>query len=270
MMAANDQKRRGRAMPQLHIPDVGELNYEVEGKGAPAFALMHGWCSNLRHWDRQAEFFAPRHTIVRADRRGMGKSACKRATRPADHADDLARVLDAAGVEKAIVVGHAGGGAGAVDFAARYRDRTLALIGVDTSAAPASTEGSDAYRWMKAFADDIRDIPGEFERRYRGFFGPKADPDLVNAVVRSALATPIDVASAELMGLAATDTAARGREVTAPVLWVTAQPADYAHLRSVFADFTPAVAVGSGHYLQLEVPHQLNAMIQTFVQQRLL
>jgi pimeloyl-ACP methyl ester carboxylesterase len=258
-------------MPQLTIPGVGDLYYEVEGHGAPAFALMHGWCSNLRHWDRQAAFFAPRHTIVRADRRGMGRSAaCERAQRPADHADDLARLLDAAGVDKAIVVGHAGGGAGAVDFAARFPSRTLALIGVDTSAAPASPVGSDAYAWMKTFADSIRDTPGEFERRYRGFFGPKADPALVDAVVRSAMATPIDVASAELMGLATTDTAARAREVRAPVLWVTARPANYDELSALFADFTPGVAVGSGHYLQLEVPDQLNAMIQTFLEQRLL
>jgi len=58
--------------------------------------------------------------------------------------------------------------------------------------------------------------------------------------------------------------------VTAPVLWVTAQPVNVETLRSMFADLTPAVAVGSGHYLQLEVADQLNAMIQTFVKQRVL
>jgi len=257
-------------MPQLQIPDVGVINYEVEGQGAPAFALMHGWCSNLRHWDRQAAAFAPRHTIVRADRRGMGQSVQTPAASPTDHADDLARVLDAAGVEKAIVVGHAGGGAGAIAFAARYPNRTLALIGVDTSAAPASPPDSDAYRWMKAFADGIRDTPGEFERRYRTFFGPKADPALVDAVVAAAMKTPIEVAAAELMGLATTDTAALARQVTAPVLWVTANPVNLEALRAMFADLTPALAVGSGHYLQLEVPDQLNAMIETFVAQRVL
>jgi pimeloyl-ACP methyl ester carboxylesterase len=256
-------------MPQLQIPDVGVLNYEVEGRGAPAFALMHGWCSNLRHWDRQAAFFAPRHTIVRADRRGMGQSAgCPAAGSPTDHADDVAHVLDAVGVEKAIVVGHAGGGAGAIAFAARYPDRTLALVGVDTSAGPASPPDSDSYKWMKEFADSIRDKPGEFERRYRTFFGPKADPALVDAVVASAMKTPIGVAGAELMGLATTDTAALASQVTAPVLWVTARPVDVKTLG--FADVTPGVAVGSGHYLQLEVPDQLNAMIQTFVNQRVL
>ena len=250
-------------MPQLTVPDLGALNYEVEGSGAPAFALMHGWCSNLRHWDRQVEFFAPRHTMVRLDRRGMGQSAPKPAASPSEHADDLARVLDAAGIEKAIVVGHAGGGAGAIDFAARYPSRTLALVGVDTSAAQAPISA------MQAMADAIRDKPGEFERLYRTFFGPKADPAVVDGVVASAMKTPIEVARSELLGLATTDSAARAREVTAPVLWVTAQPVNYEQLRALFKDVTPAVVVGSGHYLQLEAPHQLNAMIQTFIDQRL-
>ena len=256
-------------MPKLHIPDVGELNYEVEGRGAPALALMHGWCSNLRHWDRQAAFFAPRHTIVRTDRRGMGLSATPPASHPSDHAHDMARALDAAGVEKAIVVGHAGGGAGAIAFAALHPDRTLALVGVDTGAAPAAPPGSDALKGMQAMADAIRDKPGEFERRYRTFFGPRADPALVDAVVKSAIATPIEVARAELMGLATTDSAALARQVTAPVLWVSAQPVNYESLRGLFADFTPAVVVGSGHYLQLEAADQLNEMILTFIAQRI-
>ena len=257
-------------MSTLNVPGVGELYYEVEGQGGPAFALLHGWCSNLRHWDPQAAFFAPRHTIVRADRRGMGRSMKVAAREPGDHADDLLRVLDAEGINKAIVAGHAGGGSGAVHFAARYPDRTLALIGVDTNVAAAAGPGEAAYEWMKEFAHSIRDKPGEFERRYRGYFGPKADPTLVESVVASAMQTPIEVASAELMGLATTDTAARAREVQCPVLWVTAAPlVDYGALKSLFKDVSVGVVVGSGHYLQLEVPDQLNAMIQTFVDQRL-
>jgi pimeloyl-ACP methyl ester carboxylesterase len=254
-------------VPQLTIPDVGDLYYETQGQGAPAIALMHGWCSNLRHWDAQAAYFAPRHTIVRADRRGMGRSIPTPATAPADHADDLARVLDAAGVEKAVVVGHAGGGAGAIDFAARYPSRTLALVGVDTSA---MAPDGDYLAWTTAFVDSIRGAPAEFARRYRGFFGPKADPELVEAVVRSAMETPIEVACAELMGLATTDTAARAREVAAPVLWVTAAPANDRQMRALFADYTPGVTVGAGHYLHLEVPNQFNAMLETFIAQRLL
>jgi pimeloyl-ACP methyl ester carboxylesterase len=253
-------------MPKLSIAGVGEINYEVEGHGAPAFALMHGWCSNLRHWDRQVEFFSPRHTMVRLDRRGMGQSHVPAAASPSDHADDMARVMDAAGIDKAIVMGHAGGGAGAIDFAARYPDRTLALVGVDTSAGT----GDEASRaGMKRFTESIASDPAEWNRWYRTFFSPKADPALVEAVVNAAMKTPIEVACAELTGLGSTDSAARAREIKAPVLWVTAAPVDAKPLRELFADVTIAVAAGSGHYLQLEVPAQLNAMVQTFIEQKL-
>jgi pimeloyl-ACP methyl ester carboxylesterase len=263
---ARKNPRGGRAMPTLTVAGVGDLNYEVDGHGAPAFALMHGWCSNLRHWDRQVAAFKDRHKIVRHDRRGMGQSRTSPARSPSDHADDLARVMDAAGIDKAIVVGHAGGGAGAIDFAARYADRTLALIGVDTSAGA----GDEAARaGMQRFVDNIKDDRAAFDRWYRSFFSPKAGPALVDSVVASAMKTPIEVACAELMGLGATNSDARAREVKAPVLWVTAQPVNMEALRGQFADVTPAVPVGSGHYLQLEVADQLNAMIQTFIDQRL-
>jgi pimeloyl-ACP methyl ester carboxylesterase len=193
----------------------------------------------------------------------MGRSTSQPSGRPSDHADDLARVLDAGAIDKAIIVAHAGGGAAAIDFAARYRDRTLALIGVDAFCG--LYPPAEFYR---QFAKDIRTIPGELERRYRTFFGPFADPTLVEAVVETAAATPIDAACAELEGLAEADTAAMSGRVRAPVLWVMAQPMDFAALGAVFADFTPALTAGAGHFLQLEAPAQLNAMIETFIGQK--
>jgi pimeloyl-ACP methyl ester carboxylesterase len=250
-------------MSALHIPGVGDLNYEVEGQGGPAIAFIHGWCSNLRHWDLQAAYFAPRHALVRADRRGMGRSDCPPTEQPSDHANDLARVLDASAVDKAVIVAHAGGGAAAIDFAARYGDRTLALIGVD------AFSGIDPPpEFYRQYASDIRADPRELARRYRMYFGPCADPALRDAVVASAAATPVDVACAELEGLADAPTASQLADVRAPVLWIMARPMHFELLGGLFPDFTPAVTVGAGHYIQLEVPQQLNSMIETFVGQR--
>src|SRR5262245_19166192 len=117
-------------MATLDLPGGGILNYEVEGRGDPTLAFLHGWCSNLRHWDKQVAHFVDRHRIVRTDRRGMGRSVSPPATSAGDHADDLVRVLDARGIQSVVVIGHAGGGPSAVAFAARYPDRVLALVGV--------------------------------------------------------------------------------------------------------------------------------------------
>jgi hypothetical protein len=37
----------------------------------------------------------------------------------------------------------------------------------------------------------------------------------------------------------------------------------------MFSNFTPAVAAAAGHHLQLEAPSQVNAMIETFTDQKL-
>ena len=209
-------------MPELRVPDSGKLNYELEGHGTPAIAFLHGWCSNLRHWDPQVAHFAASHAVVRFDRRGMGRSACSPTKAPSDHADDLARILDACGIEKAVVVAHAGAGAAGVDFAARYGDRTLALVGLD---AFAGVEPPPEF--YRQFAEGIRRQPGELERSYRTFLGPHADPALVESVVKSAGATPLDVACAELEGLAEANTAEQARKVRAPVLWIMARPTNF-------------------------------------------
>ncbi|MDH4147953.1 MAG: alpha/beta hydrolase, partial [Acidimicrobiia bacterium] len=113
--------------------DGADLFHRIEGEGSPAVAFVHGWCSHLGHWDAQARHLAPRHRVLRWDRRGMGASAgAPPADGPLRHAADLAAVLDAGDVDEAVVVGHAGGGPTAVAFAATRPERTRALVMVDT------------------------------------------------------------------------------------------------------------------------------------------
>jgi pimeloyl-ACP methyl ester carboxylesterase len=61
-------------MPTFKTEDGAELHYEVVGRGAPPLILIHGWCSNLGHWEHQVRAFRDSHRILRLDRRGLGKS----------------------------------------------------------------------------------------------------------------------------------------------------------------------------------------------------
>lgn len=252
--------------------DGARLDYHLDGPAAatPVLAFAHGWCSKSAHWSAQAAAFAPTCRIVRWDRRGMGRSIADRpADSPARHADDLAAILDAEGVERAVVAGHAGGGPTAVTFAARHADRTAGLILVDTrvTAAPPDTGPSP---WVGYLEKSCARLESEgapyFERLYRSFFGPRAPESVVADAVVNALATPVGVAVAEMrhMGL---DTAGAAAQVRCPVLWVSAQPDDSAEVRERFAgtDLTIGHVVGSGHFVQVEVPDQLNPMIEAFL-----
>ncbi len=111
-----------------------------------------------------------------------------------------------------------------------------------------------------------RDGAPYFERLYRSFFGPRAPEAVVADAVANALATPVTTATAEMrhMGL---DMAAAAAQVRCPVLWVSAQPDDTAEVRERFAGTEVMVGhvVGSGHFVQVEVPEQLNPMIAAFL-----
>jgi pimeloyl-ACP methyl ester carboxylesterase len=247
------------------------LTYDVDGSGDRVLAFVHGWCSKAAHWDHQVERFSPTHRIVRWDRRGMGRSRADEAAEgPARHADDLAAILDREGIGRVSVVGHAGGGPTAVSFAARHAERTDALIMVDTRVHdPAAAGSSDPFAASieRSRARLLAEGEPYFRRLYASFFGPRAAPAVVEDAIANAVATPLPVAAAE-MGHISGDTAAAARQVHRPVLWVSTQPEDTASVRSVFDDVTVGHVVGSGHFVPLEVPEQLNAMIDAFLSAR--
>lgn len=260
-------------MTEFEAADGAQLAYVAEGRGPKALAFVHGWCSNLRHWDPQAAHFAKTYRVVRWDRRGMGASVdAPPANSAAQHTDDLARLLDTVGVDKAVVLGHAGGSPVALDFAVRHPDRTSAVVVVDFTLSAGSRPGESTNAFgalLATMTATLRkpDGPAAFRAMYAGYFGPKADPEMTAAAIDAAATTPIEVACSELTEVIGIDTEALARQITAPVLWVTATTPDAAHLQSVFGNLSIGVAAGSGHFVQLEVPDQLNAMIETFLAQ---
>jgi pimeloyl-ACP methyl ester carboxylesterase len=246
----------------------------VEGAGAGVpIAFAHGWCSKLEHWAPQAEHLADRRTVVRWDRRGMGRSM---ASAPAEntqrHADDLVAILDREGIERVVTAGHAGGGPTAVTFAATYPARTEGLVVVDMALRRPPPAGE-----LDRFAEGVersnrrlssKDGAAYFDRMYRSFFSGRADPAIVEDAVATALRTPLTVAIEEMQHFVE-GVAAPAERVTCPVLWVSAQPADTAAVLATFPAASPAPlvghVVGSGHFVQLEVPEQLNPMIDVFL-----
>lgn len=254
--------------------DGATLRYVVEGAGdAVPIAFAHGWCSKLEHWSPQAEHLCHSRRVVRWDRRGMGRSRSSApAENPERHADDLAAILDREGIERMVVAGHAGGGPTAVAFAASHPSRTAGLVMVDTRIHRPAPPG-EADRFAEGIERSTQrlsgsDGPAYFERLYRSFFGPRADPAAVDEAVANALRTPVPAASAEMRHMVG-DVAALAAAVTCPVLWVSAQPDDTATVLATFPAASPAPfvghVVGSGHFVQLEVPEQLNPMLDLFL-----
>ena len=113
-------------MSYLDIP-CARLYYEVDGEGPPVL-LVHAGVAHLRMWDEQIAAWRDRYTVMRYDQRGFGKTTCQ--DRPFSNRDDIRRLLDHLGVERASVVGLSRGGQIATDFTLEEPDRVKALVAV--------------------------------------------------------------------------------------------------------------------------------------------
>jgi 3-oxoadipate enol-lactonase len=103
------------------------MRAHIAGQGPPV-VLLHGQPGSHRDWRRVTKRLIPTHRVIAVDRAGYGDASRERAGGFADTADDLARLLDEQGIERATVVGHSWGGGAALSFAQRHPDRVAALV----------------------------------------------------------------------------------------------------------------------------------------------
>ena len=104
---------------------------ELGPSDATPIVLIHGAGCNLEDMRLAlGEQLAARHRVILIDRPGLGWSKRKGrgGSAPKIQAAILRDVLDALGIDRAIIVGHSWGGALAVSFALDYPERTAALI----------------------------------------------------------------------------------------------------------------------------------------------
>jgi 3-oxoadipate enol-lactonase len=122
----------------MQVADIGgrRLHHAATGPGGgPALALVNSLGTDFRLWDAFLPHLAPGWRVLRWDFAGHGLSEpmdgpCSIAR----HADDLAALMDAAGMARAAVFGVSVGGQIAQQFAATRPDRVRGLIAADTAA----------------------------------------------------------------------------------------------------------------------------------------
>ena len=105
----------------------GRLWAQAAGEGA-GVVLAHAGIADARMWDPQWAAFAARHRVVRYDLRGFGRADTEHTT--FSNRADLIAVMDAAGLDRAVLVGCSRGGSIAIDTALEFPDRVTGLVWV--------------------------------------------------------------------------------------------------------------------------------------------
>src|SRR5215468_12591821 len=201
--------------PETHYAKSGDvlIAYQVTGQGANTLVLAPG---NLSHLDMdwevplRAEFFQRLNSVfrlIRFDKRGNGLSDRPTAMATLEQrSDDIRAVMDAAGVDSAVILGNSEGASMAAMFAATYPARTRALL---IWGGMARFVVSEDHPWglpreeSDRLIQDVQDNwPSEWYLRGPGVgLGREADDALIQSAIHycRAAASPSTVAAYERM-----------------------------------------------------------------------
>ena len=107
---------------RTHVLDIGK---------GPVVVLLHGASGNLRDFTFSlTDRLEDRYRIIAVDRPGLGYSdpLSPQGDSPQGQARHLAKVLDAKGIDRALIVGHSFGGAVAMAWALERPDQVAGVV----------------------------------------------------------------------------------------------------------------------------------------------
>jgi pimeloyl-ACP methyl ester carboxylesterase len=252
-------------MPAL-LRNGASISYDELGAGAPPLVLVHGWCGDRTSLAPQRQRFAREHRVISLDLPGHGLSdkPVRDYTIPA-LADDVAWLCTQLSLVSPVIVGHSMGGGIALELAATRPTVVGGAVVLDTAIAASGAAREWAKLSERLRTPDFRAAAREAIERW--FFIPTDDPQRREQLVAAMLATPQHVMLAGAQAIAAWDSARAAAGARVPVLNLSASTArvDVARFRALCPQLMHGQVIGAGHYLQPEVPEQVNAMIARFL-----
>lgn len=120
-------------MPNIERDGVS-IYYEASGDG-PAIILSHGYGATSQMWAGQIDLLSADHRLIVWDMRGHGLTDSpedQSCYSEAETVADIAAILDAEGIDSAIIGGLSLGGYMSLAFQVAYPERTRALMLFDT------------------------------------------------------------------------------------------------------------------------------------------
>ncbi|WP_431306083.1 alpha/beta fold hydrolase [Mycobacterium hubeiense] len=136
---------------QLHVTEAGD-------RGAPVVVLAHGFPELAYSWRHQIQVLADAgYHVLAPNQRGYGRSSAPEdveAYNIVELTGDIAGLLDDAGAEKAVIVGHDFGAVVAWNMPLLHPDRVAAVVGMSVPPVP-RPPAPPVQIWKQIFGDNF-------------------------------------------------------------------------------------------------------------------
>lgn len=240
--------------------DGAKIHYTAAGQGKEAIVLIHGWTCDHTLWEPQITALSRRYRVLALDLPGHGRSdpapdySMKRFARAAE------AVMRQEKIPRALLAGHSMGGAVMLEFARLFPAKVVAIVAVDAmfpDSAAAATLTDFAARFSAP------DAQAQREKMVRGMFTPATTPEVRAKIEKVMLGAPGETAAGAMKGIADPDVW-RDDVIDVPFLQIAAASSTYLTEEAMKRRFPRAQFVrvpGTGHFLQLERPEQVNEVL---------
>lgn len=243
-----------------------ELCFEFTEGGAPDLAFIHGWCCDHGYFSPQiSRFQSLGYRVMAMDLRGHGQSAQPLQRYSMEiFADDVAWL----GIKKAYFIGHSMGGNVAYELGRRRPDLAAGVVMIDSAITrPAASRAAMEPFLRKLEVSGYREALSSYVSHALAI--PTDDRERLAHILAAMTSVPQHVMISAFEGLRDHDPASDGLRLACAALYIAAsepQPrSDVERLLELVPGLAYGQVVGSGHFCQLEVPDQVNAMIERFL-----
>jgi N-formylmaleamate deformylase len=250
------------------------LHYTRTGGAKPPLVLAHGFSDDGLCWTSVTRALEDTYDILMPDARGHGHSeAPAQGYGPVDHADDLAGVITALGIQRPILLGHSMGAATVLVLAGRHPGVPHAVVLEDPPAWWTNDSQPYDLQWRtqtQAWLAELRLHTLEeivtFERAEEPGW---PEEDLLPWAESKLLLHPNVFRQDDRIGV---DWPAVLGKITCPILLITADPdrgsivtvEQSESLRAMVPHVSIAHIAGAGHSIHRDQPARFLKVVQAF------
>jgi pimeloyl-ACP methyl ester carboxylesterase len=243
------------------------LGYEETGRGDPPLVFVHGVACHRGFWEPQLNRFAQDHRVVAVDLRGHGESdAPHQPYTMRAFADDVAWMSRQLGLCRPVLVGHSLGGLVGLELAAARPQCAGAVALIDSVLLPSAHRPEVVHELVASLRGPAPDAA--LRAYFETFFSPHDDARRKSWILDAAVKTSPFVTSSVWEQSIGWDDADALQRCRVPLLYIDAGTpnADLVRASELQPGMIIGKTVGSGHFSQLEVPDQVNAMLARFLE----